>query len=121
MIPAIKIKRVYEKPDPADGRRILVDRLWPRGLAKRDADLDLWAKVLAPSAAHRKWFNHDPELWEAFREKYRKELKGNKELAAFIEQFRQEKRLTLLYSARDEEHNQAVVLKEFLQDLFKDQ
>ena len=110
----IKLKRIYQQPDSGDGKRILVDRLWPRGISKDDAKLDGWLKEIAPSDALREWFGHDPARWEEFRKRYREELKLQDEL---LEQLRAETRkgtVTLLFAAKDEEHNNAVVLKELL-------
>jgi len=107
----IKIKRIYEPAANDDGFRILVDRLWPRGLSKENAKVDLWLKDIAPSNDLRKSFCHDPKKWETFKSKYLKELGANKELLSKIKQIEKEKRIvTLLYSAKDKEHNNAVVL-----------
>lgn len=111
----IKIKRIYNKPEKEDGYRILVDRLWPRGLSKNKARIDLWLKEIAPSDTLRKWFSHDPLKWKQFKEKYKIELKHKKELIDKIKQIEKEKRnITLLYSAKDEKHNNAVVLQKIL-------
>ena len=110
----IQIKRVYEKPDPKDGFRILVDRLWPRGLTKEKAGADLWLKDIAPSTELRKWFNHDPEKWKEFQKKYQKELKENKEAVSVLKEHLKQGPVTLLYAAKDEVHNEALVLKEFV-------
>jgi uncharacterized protein YeaO (DUF488 family) len=111
----IKIKRVYEKPAKEDGWRVLVDRLWPRGMKKEAAHLDVWMKDVAPSDALRKWFGHKPENWSEFQKKYRSELGKKKELVAELKKMAKEHgTLTLLYGAKDEEHNQAVVLAEAL-------
>ncbi|HSV11000.1 MAG TPA: DUF488 domain-containing protein [Hanamia sp.] len=109
-----KIKRVYEKPDPKDGFRILVDRLWPRGLTKEKAAADLWLKDIAPSTELRKWFNHDPDKWKEFQKKYHQELKENKEAIAVLKEHLKQGPVTLLYGAKDEVHNEALVLKEFI-------
>src|SRR5579863_980209 len=107
----IKVKRVYEKPDRDDGWRVLVDRLWPRGMTKEAAHLDAWLKEIAPSDALRKWFGHDPEKWGEFQKKYRAELRKQKELIAELKQMEKKKgTLTLLFGAKDQEHNEAVVL-----------
>ena len=111
----IQIKRVYEKPDPKDGFRILVDRLWPRGLTKEKAGADLWLKDIAPSTELRKWFNHEPEKWEGFQKKYLTELQHSLLVEELIEQVKEHATVTLVYSAKDEQHNQAVVIKEFLE------
>jgi uncharacterized protein YeaO (DUF488 family) len=107
-----RIKRVYELPDKHDGRRILVDRLWPRGLTKEKAKIDLWLKDIAPSAELRKWFDHDPGRWEEFKERYLDELKGNSEQIQLLKQELDKGIVTLVYGAKDEEHNQAVVIQE---------
>ena len=107
----LKIKRVYEKPSKEDGWRVLVDRLWPRGMKKKTAHVDTWMKDVAPSDALRKWFGHKPEKWKEFQKRYRSELAKNKELVAEIRKMEQEHgTVTLLFGAKDEEHNQAVVL-----------
>ena len=111
---SIKLKRVYEKPEPGDGTRILVDRLWPRGLSKAKAKLDLWLKEIAPSTELRKWFGHDPNKWRGFRRRYESELKRHGEQIALIKSKARSGVVTLLYAARDQEHNEAVVLKELL-------
>lgn len=110
----LKIKRVYEKPAKEDGRRILVDRLWPRGLTKEKAHIDLWLKEIAPSTALRKWFGHDPAKWDEFQKRYRLELKTNKERVSLLKEEQQKGVVTLVYGAKDEEHNEALVLKEWL-------
>ncbi len=110
----ISLKRAYEPPAKTDGLRVLVDRLWPRGLKKTDASIDLWRKELAPSTELRKWFGHDPEKWCEFQDRYRTELKGNEGLAE-IRALSREGKVTLIYGAKDEEHNQALVLKEVLE------
>lgn len=108
----IKVKRVYEKPEKDDGIRILVDRLWPRGMTKEKAAVDLWLKNIAPSTALRKWFNHEPNKWEEFRVRYHLELKDNKESALVLKEQMKRGTVTLLYAAKDEAHNEALVLKE---------
>lgn len=110
----LHLKRVYEPPAGKDGLRILVDRLWPRGLKKEKAAIDLWLKEIAPSAALRKWFGHDPEKWPEFRRRYRAELEAKTEEIEQLRKFGGNKRVTLVFGAKDEDHNQAVVLKEFL-------
>lgn len=112
---SISIKRAYESPDPVDGTRVLVDRLWPRGVAKEKAKIDLWLKDVAPSTALRKWFGHDPEKWSEFQRKYRDELQGNPALAQLRELARSGT-LTLIYAAKDQDHNDAVVLRDLLQE-----
>jgi uncharacterized protein YeaO (DUF488 family) len=111
---SIRLKRAYEKPEPTDGTRILVDRLWPRGLTKEKAAIDLWLKELAPSTELRKWFAHDPKKWPAFRGRYRTELKQHSAALKLIRSKAGEGPVTLIYGARDQEHNEAVVLKEVL-------
>ena len=110
---SISLKRAYELPAKAGGVRILVDRLWPRGLTKSKASIDLWIKDLAPSTQLRKWFGHDPEKWSEFQKKYRAELKGNPALSEIRDLSRQGN-VTLVYAAKDELHNQALVLKQIL-------
>jgi DNA-3-methyladenine glycosylase len=110
----ISIKRVYLPAEDSDGYRVLVDRLWPRGIKKENAKIDLWAKALAPSAELRKWFNHIPERFEEFSKKYVEELKGNPEVAPILGELRQHDKVTLLYGAKDEQHNNAVVLLHLL-------
>ncbi len=106
---SIAIKRIYETASRSDGFRILVDRMWPRGVKKEDAKIDLWLKDVAPSTSLRQWFGHKVERWERFRERYLAELSKN-EAFAQLRQLARAKSVTLLYSARDEDHNQAVVL-----------
>jgi uncharacterized protein YeaO (DUF488 family) len=111
----LKIKRVYEKAGEEDRFRVLVDRLWPRGMKKETARIDLWMKEVAPSDALRKWFGHEPKKWPEFQKKYRAELAKKRELVAELKSFEKEHgTLTLLFGAKDEEHNQAVVLGEVL-------
>ena len=111
----IKLKRVYESPSPKDGLRVLVERLWPRGLTKERAAVDLWLKDVAPSAELRKWFGHDPARWEQFQERYRQELREKKDAVQLLRQNGKEGTVTLVYAARDEDHNGALALKRFLQ------
>ena len=111
----IKIKRVYEQPDKDDGIRILVDRLWPRGLTKEKASVDLWLKDIAPSTELRKWFRHDPDKWKNFRGRYETEIRHKKDLIKVLEDKAKRGAVTLVYGARDEEHNEALVLKQFLE------
>jgi uncharacterized protein YeaO (DUF488 family) len=111
----IKIKRVYEARHQHDGYRILVDRLWPRGVSKEAAGVDLWLKEIGPSTTLRNWFSHDEKKWEGFRKKYFKELESKTDLIDQIRALRKDERvITLLFGARDEQHNQAVALREFL-------
>lgn len=110
----IQIKRVYEQPEKTDGFRVLVDRVWPRGLTKSDAAVDLWMKDVAPSTKLRKWFNHDPARWDVFQEKYRAELRQHNSELEELKAYAEKRRLTLVYSARDTEHNQALALLDVL-------
>ena len=110
----IKLKRVYEEPSQADGLRVLVERLWPRGFTKEHASIDLWIKDVAPSTELRKWFGHDPKRWEPFRQRYLAELRGKKDLIDLLKQEEKEGTITLVYATRDEEHSGALVLKDFL-------
>ncbi len=110
----IRIKRIYDPPAPDDGRRILIDRLWPRGLTKEAARLDDWLKEVAPSDELRHWFGHDPARWEEFRERYRAELSGQGELLDRLRAAGEAGTVTLLFAAADTEHNNAVVLQEML-------
>jgi len=108
----IRIKRVYAEHDAEDGLRVLVDRLWPRGLTKEKAAVDLWLKDIAPSTELRKWFGHDPNKWEEFKKRYLSELKENTEQIHLLKQEMEKGMVTLVYGARDEHHNEAVVLQE---------
>jgi uncharacterized protein YeaO (DUF488 family) len=110
----IKIKRVYEQPVKEDGTRILVDRLWPRGLTKAKASVDLWLKGIAPSTELRKWFGHDPDKWAEFKTRYRAELRENDEQVALLKREIDKGAVTLVYGAKDEEHNKALLLQELL-------
>ena len=110
----LKIKRVYVKPKKGDGKRILVDRLWPRGLTKEKASIDLWLKDIAPTTELRKWFGHDPDKWKEFQKRYHQELKNNKEQVSILYEQLKKGSVTLVYGAKDEEHNEALVLKEWL-------
>ena len=111
----IHLKRVYEKPSRKDGLRVLVDRLWPRGLTKERAAVKLWLKDVAPSTELRKWFGHDPVKWKQFQVRYRKELREKKDALKLLKQKSEEHTVTLVYGARDEEHNEALVLKKILE------
>lgn len=110
----IQLKRIYEAGSKEDGYRILVDRLWPRGFTKEKAALDLWLKEIAPSNELRKWFGHDPDKWKDFQKKYKQELKQNKEAVDILKDYIQKGKVTLLYAAKDEEHNEAQVIKDFI-------
>jgi uncharacterized protein YeaO (DUF488 family) len=111
----IKIKRAYDEVSDDDGYRILVGRLWPRGVTKERAAIDLWLKDIAPSTELRKWFGHDPEKWEEFRRRYSKELEGKQKDIEILNQKISEGPVTLIYSARDREHNTAAALKDYLE------
>lgn len=110
----IRIKRVYEAPQAADGFRVLVDRVWPRGVSKDNAAVDLWMKEIGPSTELRKWFGHKPERWTEFQERYGRELDDKQPLLDELRQHAEKGPLTLVYSAKDEERNQAVVIKAVL-------
>lgn len=110
----VKLKRAYEAPADDDGTRVLIDRLWPRGVRKQDAALDLWLKELGPSTELRKWFGHDPARWDEFRTRYAAELAQKTELMAQLREFARQGVLTLVYSAHDQQHNDAVVLRSLL-------
>jgi uncharacterized protein YeaO (DUF488 family) len=111
----IRLKRVYEEPGKEDGYRILVERLWPRGISKEKANIQLWLKEIAPSAELRKWYSHDVSKWKEFRKRYDQELKDKKPLLKEIKSRAEKGVVTFVYAARDEEHNSALVLKEFLE------
>lgn len=110
----IKIKRVYDKVDIHDGLRILVDRLWPRGIRRSSQNIDLWLKDVAPSTELRKWFMHQPNKWESFKKKYEAELKDSKALAKLVDIALTTDTITMLYSTKDTEHNNALVLLKVL-------
>lgn len=112
----IELKRVYETPDAADGKRILVERLWPRGLTRDKAQVDAWLNEVAPSTELRKWFDHDPDKWTEFKRRYRAELRGNGEQVAKLELEIGNGKATFVYGSRDEVHNAATVLRDFLKD-----
>lgn len=113
----IKLKRAYEPPEKEDGFRVLVDRVWPRGLKREALALDLWLKEIAPSTQLRKWFGHDPAKWPDFCERYQAELKEKKEAVDLLKEKRASGTLTLVFSARDTEHNNAVALRKYLESL----
>ena len=119
MPPVIQIKRAYEEPSKADGIRILVDRLWPRGITKEKAAVKQWAKDLAPSTELREWFHHETQHWPEFEKRYKAELKHNEAVEPFREEYREAKLITLVYGAKDEQHNHAIVLKHYLDELFR--
>lgn len=110
-----RIKRAYERPVRTDGCRVLVDRLWPRGVSKAEARIDQWRKEIAPSTVLRKWFAHDPARWAEFKRRYSSELDAQPEALAELRKLATKKTVTLVYGAKDTEHNQAVALKEYLE------
>lgn len=110
----VQLKRAYLPASPEDGARVLVDRLWPRGVRKTDAAIDRWMKEVAPSTELRQWFAHDPSRWDEFQQRYRAELAHNADLVKELHAMAQKGRLTLVYAARDEVHNDAVVLRDIL-------
>lgn len=113
----VKIKRVYERQDESDGIRILVDRLWPRGLTKEKAAVDIWMKEIAPTTELRKWFGHDPKKWREFKRRYLQELKGNHEVFLALKDEIEKSGVTLLYGSKDETHNEAQILLEELKKI----
>jgi uncharacterized protein YeaO (DUF488 family) len=115
----IELKRAYDPPAPGDGRRVLVDRIWPRGIARDDLRIDAWLKELAPSAGLRKWFRHDPKKWEQFKARYARELDERPDALAQLVEMAKTGRLTLVFGARDTEHNNAVALREYLERVRK--
>lgn len=115
----IKTKRVYEDPEESDGVRILTERLWPRGVSKERADLDKWMKGIAPSHDLRKWFDHDPDNWDEFKEKYRQELFGSEHVEELLKIVKENETVTLVYASKDEEHNSTVLLRDLLKDLLE--
>jgi len=112
----IVLKRVYDPPAPSDGARYLVERLWPRGIKKTAFQIDGWLKDVAPSTSLRKWFNHDPKKWNEFQRRYRQELRANPDALHPLLNATQQGNITLLYSAHDPKHNNAVALKKFLEE-----
>ncbi|MEX6687298.1 DUF488 domain-containing protein [Danxiaibacter flavus] len=112
----IKIKRLYDTPEKGDGFTILIDRLWPRGMSKQEAYWDVWLKEIAPSSELRKWFNHEPEKWQAFKKAYEEELKDSAALEELIDLLHHHKVVTFLYATKEREHNHAVVLKEVVEE-----
>lgn len=110
----IRLKRAYEAPAAEDGTRVLVDRLWPRGVSKKELTIDRWARDLAPSDELRRWFDHEPVKWEEFRRRYAAELDEQAEIVAAMLEAHREGTLTLVYAASDPEHNNAVALREYL-------
>lgn len=114
--PNIQVKRIYEASHAQDGFRILVDRLWPRGIKKEQAKIGLWLKEISPSDSLRKWFNHEPEKWEEFKQRYFKELDQKQDLVEQLTLHAKKSNVTILFSAKDEAHNNAVALREYLLD-----
>ena len=110
----LSVKRAYEQPASADGQRVLVDRVWPRGVKKEALDLDDWLKDVAPSTKLRKWFGHDPEKWDEFRDRYFRELDAQPDAVAALLERGAKSKVTLVYGAKDTVHNQAVALKDYL-------
>jgi uncharacterized protein YeaO (DUF488 family) len=110
----IQLKRAYEEPSKTDGTRILIDRLWPRGLTKEKAKIDLWLKDIAPSTELRKWFGHDISKWDEFKNRYNNELENNTASVSQLREHIEKGKVTLVYGAKDKEHNDAVVLAEYL-------
>ena len=119
IVAMIRLKRVYERIDVSDGERILVDRLWPRGIRRSTSNIDIWVKDVAPSNELRKWFAHDPRKWQSFKKKYRDELRESRALDKLAGIVSSADPVTLLYSASDKEHNNAVVLLEVLKRKLK--
>jgi len=111
----VSLKRVYEKPSLSDGKRVLVERLWPRGLKKEDAKVDEWLREIAPSTELREWFGHDPEKWNGFKERYWKELGKKQDVVSKLAKEIGEKHVTFVFAAKDEEHNNAVALREYIE------
>jgi uncharacterized protein YeaO (DUF488 family) len=113
----IQLKRAYDKPSSGDGYRILIDRIWPRGISKDELKIDEWLKDIAPSTDLRKWFGHEPVKWDDFKKRYFKELKQKKELTKKITEKMKNHNITFIYSAKDREHNNAVALKEYIENV----
>jgi uncharacterized protein YeaO (DUF488 family) len=111
----IRLKRAYEAPSSDDGTRILVERLWPRGVCKEEAAIDLWLKEVAPSTELRKWYGHDPDKWEEFRRRYLAELDAKREVLDDLRRLLESGPVTFVFAARDEEHNSALLLKEYME------
>ena len=112
----ISTKRAYEKPGKQDGMRVLVDRIWPRGIGKDEAHIDRWLKDVAPTNELRKWFNHEPQKWKEFKNKYFQELEGKSEALEELLEMVHGGRITLVYGAKDQQHNNAIALKEYLEN-----
>jgi len=111
----VKVKRVYDQPAKSDGHRVLVDRIWPRGLKKSEARIDEWLREIAPSIGLRKWFKHDPSRWEQFKKRYAGELEEHREQVEKLARQARKRTVTLLFAARDTTHNNAVALKDYLE------
>lgn len=111
---AVKIKRIYDPPSPDDGRRVLIDRLWPRGIKKEEAKIDEWLRDIAPSTELRKWFSHDPAKWQEFKNRYKRELKDKPELVRALQEKAEKGPVTLLFASKDTVHVNAEVLKEVI-------
>ena len=116
---SIKVKRVYDEPAKSDGLRVLVDRIWPRGLKKSDAQIDEWFREIAPSTSLRKWFKHDPSKWEQFKRKYGTELEEHRDEVEKLARKSGKRRVTLLFGAKDTAHNNALAQKEYLERIAK--
>lgn len=116
----IKLKRVYEEPSPDDGYRILTERLWPRGVSKERAKLDQWMKGVSSSPDLRKWFSHDHDKWDEFKDRYRKELFGSEAIQELIDIIQTQDTVTFVFASRDEDHNSTVVLKDFIEQLLSE-
>ena len=110
----VKIKRIYDPVSPEDGKRIYIDRLWPRGLKKSDALFGEWLKEISPSNELRKWYSHDPAKWQEFKKRYKKELEDKKEIIEKLKKEARHEKITLLYSTKETEYNNAVAMKEFI-------
>jgi uncharacterized protein YeaO (DUF488 family) len=113
----VKVKRVYDEPAKSDGHRVLVDRIWPRGLKKSEARIDEWLREIAPSTGLRKWFKHDPDKWEQFKKKYYAELEEHREEVEKLARESRKRSVTLLFGAKDSAHNNALALKEYVEEL----
>jgi uncharacterized protein YeaO (DUF488 family) len=113
----VKVKRVYDKPAKSDGLRVLVDRIWPRGLKKSEARIDQWLREIAPSTSLRKWFKHDPRKWEQFKKKYAAELEEHREEVEKLARECRKRSVTLLFGAKNTAHNNALALKEYVEEL----
>ena len=116
----VKLKRAYEPPSRSDGKRVLIDRLWPRGVKRSEAKIDEWMKEIAPSTGLRKWFGHEPARWPEFQDRYVAEVRQHPELLDDLRKLAREGPLTLVFSARDEDHNDAVVLRDLILDRRRD-